>query len=225
MIKKLAALGCQENRIRLQRIAINTSDYVFRTRTWDGNRPIRFLFVGRMVEKKGLEWGLRALAKHKSTFPWELDIVGDGPLRPYLERLIRQLGIEQKVRILGYLPLSVMREKMQDHDILFQPSCTSQDGDGEGGAPTVLLEAQACGMPILSSLHDDIPYVTVPNGSALLAPERDVEALSTLALKLAESAGAWGSMGSIGRQHVEKQHDVRKEILGLETVYRDLLST
>jgi colanic acid/amylovoran biosynthesis glycosyltransferase len=225
---KLAALGFPEDRIRLQRIAINVSDYAFRERTWDGNRPIRFLFVGRLVEKKGLEWGLRALARRKSDFPWELDIIGDGALRPALEAQIARLGIGDRVRILGYLPLPVMRGKLQDHDILFQPSCTSSDGDGEGGAPTVLLEAQACGMPILSSRHDDIPYVTVPDGSglpvgsALLAPERDVEVLSALILRLAESAGSWREMGRTGRRHVEDRHDVRKEVIGLESLYREI---
>ncbi len=225
MLNKLVMLGCPESRIRLQRIAIRPSDYIFRSRSWDGNRPIRFLFVGRMVEKKGLEWALRALAKQKSTLPWEFNIIGDGPLRSSIESLIRKLGIETKVFILGFLPLSEIRNKMQVHDILLQPSCTASDGDGEGGAPTVLLEAQACGMPIISSLHDDISYVTVPNGSALLAPERNVEVYSKLILKLAECSGSWATMGSIGRQHVEKQHDVQKEILGLEAIYREILTT
>jgi colanic acid/amylovoran biosynthesis glycosyltransferase len=223
MKAKLAALGCPENLIRVQRISINCQDYPFRERTWDGRRPIRFLFVGRMVEKKGLEWGLRALARHKSTLPWELDIIGDGPLRPLIEAQLAQLGIADRVRILGYLPLSEVRKKMQDHDVLFQPSCKSGDGDGEGGAPTVLLEAQACGMPILSTLHDDIPYVTVPDGSAFLAPERDEEALAALMLRLAERAASWPEMGRIGRRHVEDRHDARKEVIGLESVYREII--
>ena len=222
MRAKLAALGCPEERIRLQRIAINPSDYAFRERGWDGNRKVRFLFVGRLVEKKGLEWGLRALAGRKSDFPWELDIIGDGPLRPALEAQISGLGLADRVRILGFLPLAEMRARMQDRDILFQPSCASSDGDGEGGAPTVLLEAQACGMPILSSLHDDIPYVTVPDESALLAPERDVGALSARILQLAQSAGSWPEMGRAGRHHVEAFHDSRREVLGLESIYREL---
>jgi colanic acid/amylovoran biosynthesis glycosyltransferase len=219
---KLAALGCPEERIHLQRIAINPSDYAFRERTWDGNRPVRFLFVGRMVEKKGLEWGLDALAECKRAFPWELEIIGDGPLRPAVEERIARHGLGDRVRILGYLPLPEMRRKMQERDALFQPSRTSADGDGEGGAPTVLLEAQACGMPILSTLHDDIPYATVPDGSALLAPERDVEAMAANILRLAERAGSWPEMGRTGRRHVEDRHDARKEILGLESIYRGI---
>lgn len=225
MVRKLAALGCPEDRIRLQRIAVDPAEYPFRERSWDGNRPVRFLFVGRLVEKKGLEYGLRALGACGDAFPWELTVVGDGPLRPEVESLADRLGVAARLRITGYLTLAGMRELMASHDVQLQPSCTAADGDGEGGAPTVLLEAQACGLPVVSTFHDDIPYVTVPGGNALLAPERDVQALARAIRDMVSAHAAWPEKSRLGRRHVEENHDVNREILGLEAVYRGLIQS
>jgi colanic acid/amylovoran biosynthesis glycosyltransferase len=112
-----------------------------------------------------------------------------------------------------------MRAAMQTHDLLLQPSRVARDGDSEGGAPTVLLEAQACGLPILSTTHADIPYVTVPGESSWLAPEGDAESLAGLVLQAAGEAERWGAMGRAGRAKVMADHDVNREILRLEDLY------
>jgi colanic acid/amylovoran biosynthesis glycosyltransferase len=219
---KLAALGCPEDRIHLQRIAVDPYDYLFKERTWDGKRTIRFLFVGRLVEKKGLEYGLRALAECGEAFPWELTVVGDGPLRASLEALAARLGMASRMRVTGYLPLPAIRDLMASHDLQLQPSCTAADGDGEGGAPTAVLEAMACGLPVVSTLHDDIPYVTSPGGNALLAPERDAGALAAAIREMVGAHASWPAMSRLGRSRVERNHDVKKEIGGLEKIYRTI---
>lgn len=219
---KLAALGCPEDRIVLQRIAVDPDEYLFKERTWDGKRPVRFLFVGRLVEKKGLEYGLRALAECGTAFPWELTVVGDGPLRASLETLAARLGLAPRLRFAGVLPLTAIRDLMASHDVQLQPSATAGDGDGEGGAPTVILEAMACGMPVVSTLHDDIPFVA-PQGSALLAPQRDVPALASALKEMVGAHGAWPAMSRLGRGFVEKHHDVKKEIAEREKLYKSLL--
>jgi colanic acid/amylovoran biosynthesis glycosyltransferase len=130
--------------------------------------------------------------------------------------------VAERVRVTGYLTLAEIRDLMGAHDIQLQPSCTAAGGDGEGGAPTVLIEAMACGLPIVASLHDDIPYVTSPGGNALLAPERDVSALAANLRKLAGEPAAWAGMSRLGRARAEANHDVKKEILGLEGIYREM---
>jgi colanic acid/amylovoran biosynthesis glycosyltransferase len=225
MRDRLVRLGAPEDRIRVQRIAIDPADYVFRERTWDGNRPLNLLFIGRLVDKKGLDVGLRALASGFSGVPWRLTVIGDGPRRAELVALAKRLKIAHQVDFVGYKSLDEMRAALNTHDLLLQPSQVAPDGDAEGGAPTVILEAQACGLPIVSTDHDDIPFVTAnaqPGPpSAWLAPQGDVSALAALLRRAADESSQWGRMGRAGRAKIEAHHDVSQTILTLEDTYAD----
>ena len=225
MKRKLLDLGCPESKITIQHIAIVPDACPFRIRRWDGNRPLRLLFVGRFVEKKGIGYALSAVAKVLQRDPIEIEwhIVGDGPLRKPLYRQAVELGLERNIKWLGYLPHQATIKELDWADLFVHPSITSRNGDSEGGAPTILLEAQACGLPILSTTHADIPYVTAQGQSALLAPERDPEVLATNLQWLMGHCERWEAMGNIGRQHVEDNHDVRREVIKLEQVYQEVI--
>lgn len=226
--QRLLGLGAPEAKVRLMRIAIDLGDYAFRERSWDGRRSLRLIFVGRLVEKKGLEFGLQALARlqeRQGSPEVSLTVVGDGPLRGVLQGQVRDFGLGRQVRFVGTLSLPQMREAMAEHDALLAPSCTAANGDAEGGAPTVLLEAQACGLPVIATTHDDIPFVTLPDRSALLVPERDPEALGQALTAWVERHAEWAAMGRAGRNHVAAHHDARQAILEMEKVYRGVLGS
>ncbi len=108
----------------------------------------------------------------------ELRIIGDGESRAEVEQYIAEHHLEPYTRLLGYQPHQVFHEQLEEAHLFIQPSVTSENGDSEGGAPTVLLEAQACGVPVLATYHADIPEVVRDGESALLAPERDPESLA-----------------------------------------------
>lgn len=224
MRERLIGLGAPPEIIRVQHIAIDPLDYPLRERTWDGNRPIHLLFVGRLVAKKGLETGLRALADSRVDFPWRLTVIGDGPLGPRLRALANRLGIGDHVDFVGSRSLAETRAALQAHDLLLQPSRIAPDGDSEGGAPTIILEAQASGMPVITTTHADIPHITVPGHSAWLAPEGDVAALAYLLRRAAEEGDRWGIMGRAGRYKVETDHDVRRAAARLEDLYAEACS-
>jgi colanic acid/amylovoran biosynthesis glycosyltransferase len=225
MKEKLVSIGCPDEKISIQRIAIDLKQCVFNTRSWDGKRPIHLLFVGRFVEKKGLEYALRALAKIKNDYSFQFRIVGTGDLGEGLRSLAVSLDLREEIAWLGMQPYRRMIEEIQDSDILVQPSVTARDGDSEGGAPTVILEAQACGVPVISTTHADIPYITRPNESALLAPERDAELLAKSIRSLFDNPSTWAQMGMQGRKHVEEFHDVRREVVALERIYEKVLQS
>ena len=113
---------------------------------------------------------------------------------------------------------------MQRADVFLHPSVVdSARGGGEGGAPTTIIEAQALGMPVVSTLHCDIPNVTVPGESAVLVPERDAGALADALRELLDHPERWEAMGRAGRAHVEANHDVAAEVGTLERRYLTLL--
>lgn len=224
MRKTLVSLGCPEHKISIQRIAIDLKNYRFKERSWNKQRPFRFLFVGRFVEKKGLEYALRALAQLKNNYSFEFRIIGNGLLEKGLRSLSTSLGFTNEIIWLGVQPHEKVIEELQNSDILIQPSVTAKNGDSEGGAPTIILEAQACGIPVISTNHADIPYVTRAYDSALLSTERDVDGLTKNVRNLLDNPGRWTVMGRKGRNHVEKFHDVNSEVLRLENTYKKLLS-
>lgn len=119
---------------------------------------------------------------------------------------------------------SAYLRELDSASIFLHPSVVSADGDTEGGAPTVLLEAQAMGLPVVSTLHADIPNVTVPGKSALLVAERDADAIAEVLVALLDDPSGWAAMGRAGRRHVESYHDIHKEAPALEERYRSLLS-
>ncbi|MFC1586343.1 glycosyltransferase [Fibrobacterota bacterium] len=224
MREKLSGLGCPWDKIHIQRIAVNPERYQFTSRSWDGKRPVRFLFIGRLVEKKGLPVALKAFKHIGNNLDWNLTVIGDGPQRGKIESCLRKDRLEDRVDLIGWARPDELPTYYASHDILIQPSQTARDGDSEGGAPTVLLEAQASGMPVLSTLHDDIPNVVKQDKNAFLSEEGDAEGFYTNMVKMIESSGSWAEMGEIGLRNIRENHDVSKQVLELEKKYFSLLS-
>ena len=103
-----------------------------------------------------------------------------------------------------------------------QKSITAQNGNTEGSAPAAILEAQATGLPVISSYHADIPEVVVDGKSALLAPERDAETLAKHLEYLVGHPDVWGAMGRAGREYMEQEYDVMVQVGKLEKIYDGL---
>jgi colanic acid/amylovoran biosynthesis glycosyltransferase len=221
MRDRLIDLGCPPEKAQIQRIAIHLDRYPFRARQAPAApTPARLLFCGHFAEKKGLLYALDAVQRAARHFPnLEFRIIGDGLQRPQVEAMLDRYQMRGYTRLLGYQPHERMIAEMQAADIFLSPSVTGPDGDSEGGAPTTLLEAQACGLPIVSSYHADIPNVVVPGESALLAPERAVEVLAEHLCTLLGAPEQWAAMGQRGRAFVDEYHDIQREAARLEERY------
>lgn len=224
LVDRLVELGCPPEKLAVQRIAIEAARYPFRERKpKPPGEPVRGFFCARFCAKKGLAWALEAVALAREEHPeLELRIAGDGPDRPLVEERIAALGLEDAVELLGFVSHASMIEEMNAADFFLQPSVTAADGDSEGGAPTTLLEAQACGLPVLASRHADIPYVVREGESALLASERDTAGLAEQISALLSYPRRWAAMGAAGRAHVESRHDAAVEVARLEQLYLEL---
>lgn len=226
MKSRLVELGCPEQKIQIQRIAVPVENIPFVVRhPKKSDEKVIILFSGRFIEKKGLIYALQAVKiLHDQNKKFEFRIIGDGPLRPQIETFIEEHQLVGSVKMLGFLNYQEYLQEIGKADIFLHPSVTAQDGDSEGGAPTVILEAQASGMPIISTMHADIPNIVVSGKSALLSKEHDVQGLVENIIYLLENQGRWEEMGRIGRQFVEQNHNIKMELGKLEEKYTNLIS-
>lgn len=217
----LRRLGCPAWKIRTVRIGLDLNQFPFAPKP--RSRPLVLVQACRFVEKKGGDFSIRAFAAARPRLgPSELWLVGDGELRPELESLAGQLGVSDSVRFLGMLSHAEYREVIQRAHVCIQPSRVASDGDTEGGAPTVLLEMQAVGIPVVSTRHADIPFVVAEPDR--LAQEEDVDALADEVVRLSElPESEWTALTERGRAFVESRHDARVVAVELEGVYREAL--
>src|SRR5262249_22047601 len=143
------------------------------------------------------------------------------------ERIVELLAkhdLDRSVRQLGYQPYPVFRELLKTHHLLLSPSVTAEDGDSEGGSPVTITEAQATGMPVVSTFHADIPEVVINGTTGLLSPERDVQALAANLAYLVTHPGRWEAMGRCGRAHVEEEYNASVQGRRLEEIYSAVLA-
>jgi len=222
--KRLIDLGCSENKIVVHRVGLDMENFPLQQRQFHKGDTIKLLTVSRLVEKKGLEYAIQAVARVIRSYPdgnMEYRIVGNGPLQTTLEKLITELGVNQQVKLLGWVDDSELKVLMADSDISLLPSVTGTDDDQEG-IPGFLIEALATGMPVISTYHSGIPELIQNGKSGFLVPERDVGALSGKLEYLIAHPEQWSEMGQFGREFVEDNYDIRKLNRRLVRIYQSL---
>lgn len=179
--------------------------------------------MGRLVEKKGCEYLLRAMQVVQRSHPGcELTVMGDGPLRLSLEALARELRVRCRFR--GTQPSTVIREALQQTRIFCVPSVTAANGDSEG-LGMVFAEALAMGVPVVSTAHGGIPEVVVHRLTGLLAPERDYIALADALCLLLADEDLWQQLHHAAPQHVEQHFDLKAQTAELENIYTRVAAT
>uniref|UniRef100_B8HLM7 Glycosyl transferase group 1 n=1 Tax=Cyanothece sp. (strain PCC 7425 / ATCC 29141) TaxID=395961 RepID=B8HLM7_CYAP4 len=215
---KLLEQGFPAEKVVVHHIGVNTSEFQRDPRI--EREPI-VLFVGRLVEKKGCEYLIRAMAQVQQSLPdVKLVIIGDGPLRPQLEALAAQLL--SNYEFLGLQPPCMVKVWMNRARLLCSPSVTAASGDAEG-IPMVILEAQSMGLPVVSSDHAGIPDAVAHGETGFLAPERDWVALSTYLQHLLTDTDLWTQFSQAGQERVQTQFDLQKQTAQLEQLYQQVL--
>ena len=177
------------------------------------------LFVGRLVEKKGLAYLLRAMAEIQRSAT--LVVIGDGPLRPRLEALATELGVP--CEFLGTQSASTVQHWLRRARVLCAPSVIASSGDTEG-LPIAICEAQAMGVPVVSTLHAGIPEIVVHGETGLLAPERDSQALTQYILRLLEDDAFWRQCSGRGAERMQEKFNLVTQTRELESIYAQAMA-
>ena len=218
--ERLLGLGFPPARTRLHYIGVDCA--AIRPRAMAEETPA-ILHVARLVEVKGTEFLLRAVAllpvRHARA---TLLVAGDGPLRHRLEVLATRLGIGERVRFLGALPHARVLALMRKAAVLVLPSVRTSTGREEG-LGMVLLEAAASGVPAIGSRVGGIPEGIADGQTGFLVPERDPAALAERLAALLDDRNLRARMGAAARAHAELRFDLGRQTAALEEMYDGLL--
>ncbi|HEX8237365.1 MAG TPA: glycosyltransferase family 4 protein [Abditibacteriaceae bacterium] len=201
---------------------LGVEEYPFQdvfARPLQANTPRRLLSVGRLVEKKGFLVLLRALSILRShEYSVQASIVGEGPQRRVLEREIARLELRGIVRLEGSQSHEGVRRQMQRCHCLVVPSVVARDGDRDG-LPNVLLEAAACGVPLVASRVGGVSDFLDESTGRLAAPG-DAQTLAMLIQQTFEEPEKTHELCRAARRRVEADFDLERNIQLLAQAFR-----
>ncbi len=222
--EKLKAVGLESSRSEVLYCGIEADKFESVPKQSD-NAKFRFVQVSNLIEKKGIEFSIRAFAqflKHQSDpANFEFSIAGAGPLEANLRTLVNELGVASHVVFHGQISKEQVIALLKSADVFVHHSITSQNGDQEG-IPTAIMEAMAMGLPVLTTKHSGIPELVEHGVHGFLSAEKDVD---EFAAQMAEVSGWEQNRLTLSREQVEQRFSARVHVKQLDQFYRRLLKT
>ncbi|MCR4405517.1 MAG: glycosyltransferase [Anaerolineae bacterium] len=168
------------------------------------------LTVGRLVEKKGLQYLVKACRiLVEQGYEFECLIVGQGPEEKMLRQLIREYGLGERVHLLGAMPQERVRELFRRADLFVLPCVVASNGDRDG-IPVVLIEAMAMGLPVVSTSLSGIPELIENGVSGWVVSPHDEEELAGAMAKLLRDPHQRARMGAVGRRKVLEEFNIER---------------
>ena len=220
--KNLVRFGVNPEKIILHTVGIDVNKFSYRYQSTadKSTTTIKIITVARLVEEKGLKYGIQAISKLLKRNPelnLEYHIVGEGELEGDLRKLVKELSLEEVVCFIEPMDQEEIIGKMQQAHIFILPSIAE-------ALPVVLMEAQAVGLPVVATSVGGVSQVIIDGKSGFLVPERDVDALAEKIEYLIEHPELWPEMGRCGRKFIEERYDIQKLNQRLVKIYKALLT-
>ena len=220
MRQNLTDLGFDPERIQTIKLAVDIEKIQFQQRDSAG---LNIMMVGRLVEKKGFIYAIRALSMLREKYPEaQMNIFGDGELLEVLKLEVAALDLENRVHFKGFKNNDEIVRHLHQHDMLLVPSVQAKDGDREG-IPQTTVEGMATGIPVIATDHAGLPELIEDGKTGLQVPERDPEALYLAMQKLIQSPEIVQKVSYGGRKKVESEHNIVKQVFKTEKLYKRLL--
>ena len=172
--------------------------------------PPLIVAIGRLIAKKGFANLIRAcglLIEHRISFRCE--IFGEGPLENQLRAQIEELGLQERVQLLGAKPQHDLREHLARANVFVMPSVAEAEG-GMDNLPTVIMEAMAAGLPVVSTRIGGIPEMVVENETGFLVQPEDAMALVGAIEKVTNDRSLGQRLGQAGHERAQKLFSIEK---------------
>ena len=225
MKKALIEIGFPEDRITLRPYGVDFETF---KQAHPEKSPPNFLSVGRFTDKKAPYLTVLAFQKVLRTCPdAHLTMAGNGELLETTRNLVNALGLGNAVTFPGILSHDEVAQEMQkarafvQHSI--EPSYGDMAGDSEG-SPVAILEASACGLPIVATRHAGINESVIHGKTGYLVQEHDVNGMAVYMSKMANDASLANSLGLEAIEHMRKNYSMDQYITGLSSVLKSACS-
>ena len=213
--KRAVEYGIPSEKIHVSYIGVDTQKFIPGQTSLSKRREI--LFVGRLVEKKGCLYLLNAFLRIQNNFPeYKLVIIGDGQLKKELNQYSIDKGI--RVKFLGAQRNEQVKKKMGDARVLCMPSVTAENGDAEGFG-IAILEAQACGVPVITSARGGSTEGIVHGITGFRHKEKDISGIIKALDKLLSDDEFAEKAGREARKHMLNKMSIQNCTKKLEAIY------
>ncbi len=217
----LQGLGADPQKIVIHPVGIDVGRFPFRDGGGEKSSgdTLNVLTVGRLVEEKGIAYGIRAVGKVVERNPSlrvRYSVVGEGEQLGTLVRLAETLGLTDVIEFLGGMDQPGVIRMLQEADIFLLPSVAEV-------LPVSLMEAQAVGLPVVATAVGGVMEVLSREYARFVAPPGDTERIAGSIESLLDNRRQWRELRESGRRHVEENFDVRVLNKRLEALYLALL--
>jgi glycosyltransferase involved in cell wall biosynthesis len=174
--------------------------------------PPSIVAIGRLIVKKGFANLIRAcalLVERGRSF--QCDIFGEGPLENQLRAQIEELGLQEFVQLRGPKPQHELRAHLANASVFVLPSVPEPDG-GMDNLPTVIMEAMATGLPVVSTRIGGIPEMVIDNQTGFLVQPEDAVALAGTIEKVTNDQSLGQKLGQVGYEQAQMLFSIEKNV-------------
>ncbi|MGN8232551.1 glycosyltransferase [Priestia flexa] len=206
---KLISLRCPVSKIHVHHMGVKTIHTEGETKSINNFPAI--LSIGRLVEKKGFQYAIKAakILKDKGV-SFRYTIVGDGPLYDSLENMIIRYDLQKHVLLVGPKTSSEVEELLENSNIFIAPSVTASNGDQEG-IPMVIMEAINYHIPVISTFHSGIPELISHMNTGYLCEEKNPTAIANNIEYIINNYNYSLEMTDFAKQKLETEFNLDKQ--------------
>jgi colanic acid/amylovoran biosynthesis glycosyltransferase len=217
----IIGLGCDKSKVKIDYNGININKFNTREIKVFSNEIVKFIIVSRLEIKKSHVLILQALTAVSENYTnFEFTIIGDGPESKKIEKYIEETPIlHNKIKLLGRKSQYEISSILNESHVFIHPSSTALDNGNMEDTPTAILEAMACGLPIISTYHAGIPDLVIENYNGKMVPERNLNYLISSIMFFMENTDEIPRMGKHSRIMVEEKFDTISNSQKLEELF------
>jgi colanic acid/amylovoran biosynthesis glycosyltransferase len=181
------------------------------------NEPLRILYVGSLIKKKGVNHLIDALAALPADLKWGARIVGGGDLAESLAAQAHSLGLDDRIKFEGPQPAEAVAQAFAKAHVAVVPSIVGDQGRIEG-IPVVVMEALAHGIPVIASALSGIPELVEDGVTGYLLPPGDSAAIANAIKRIAADWDTAAAIAARGRERVSAEYIVEDNARKLATL-------